>query len=257
MTRVLLALVLGLEMGWSLRAEGVEIIGHRGASHDAPENTLASVMLAWQQGADAVEIDVFLSKDGRIIAIHDKTTKRLAGLDRPVADQTFAELRQLDVGLWKGGQFAGERIPTLAEVLATIPDGRRLFIEIKCGPEIVPELKRELDAARKDPRQTAVIGFSLETVAAVKRELPLLACYWVVELKPDETTGRLIPDAGELIGQAREAGLEGLDVGNSPPIDAEFVAAVKAAELELYVWTVNDVEAARRLRDLGIDGLTT
>jgi glycerophosphoryl diester phosphodiesterase len=244
-------------MSESLRAEGVEIIGHRGASHDAPENTLASVNLAWQQDADAVEIDVFLSRDGRIVALHDKTTKRLAGVDRPVSAQSFDELRKLDVGRWKGERFAGEQIPALAEVLATIPEGKRLFIEIKCGPEIVPELQRDLEAAGTSPQQTAVISFSLDTVAAVKRALPKLDCLWIVELEPDERTGRLTPEVGELIDRAQSAGLDGLDIGNTPPVDREFVSTVKAAKLGLYVWTVNDAAAARRLRDLGVDGLTT
>ena len=255
--RLLVALVVGLAMPAWLRAEGVEIIAHRGASYDAPENTLASVNLAWRQGADAVEIDVFLSKDGRVVVTHDKTTKRLAGVDRPVVNQTLAELRQLDVGRWKGDHFSGERMPLLSEVLATIPQGKRLFIEIKCGPEIVPELKRELVAAGRPPAQTAVISFSLETVAAVKRELPELACFWIVELKPDKQTGRLMPEAADLIDRARAAGLDGLDVGKAPPIGRAFVVAVKQAELELYVWTVNDPQVARRLRDLGVDGLTT
>ena len=73
-------------------AADVEIIAHRGASYDAPENTLESVRLGWEQKADAVEVDVFL-KDGEVVLHHDATTKKIAGVDRKVADQTFAELR--------------------------------------------------------------------------------------------------------------------------------------------------------------------
>src|SRR5439155_19827959 len=105
-------------------APKVEIIAHRGASWDAPENTVAAINLAWKQKADASEFDVFLSKDGKIIVIHDKDTKRVAGVDKQVIDQTFDELRQLDVGKWKGPNFAGEKIPTLAEMLATVPKGK-------------------------------------------------------------------------------------------------------------------------------------
>lgn len=248
-------LVLGCVM--PAIAGDVEIIGHRGASYDAPENTLASVDLAWRQGADAVEIDVWLSRDGRIVAIHDKATKRVAGVDRPVARQTLEELRRLDVGRWKNERFAGERIPTLSEVLATIPDNRRLFIEIKCGPEIVPALERDLAAAGKQPEQTAVISFSLETVTAVKQAREDLECFWIVELKPDEQSGQLKPAVAELVEQTVAAELDGLDIGNSPPIDAAFVTAVKDAGLELYVWTVNDPAAAKRFVELGVDGLTT
>tara|TARA_B100000745_G_C19782764_1_gene256469 strand:- start:6 stop:407 length:402 start_codon:yes stop_codon:yes gene_type:complete len=104
-------------------AGDVEIIAHRGASHDAPENTLESVKLGWAQGADAVEVDVYLSKDGHIVVHHDSDTKKLAGVDRKVVDQTLAELRQLDVGAWKGPKWKGVRIPELDDVLATIPEG--------------------------------------------------------------------------------------------------------------------------------------
>jgi len=99
----------------------VEIIAHRGASHDAPENTLAAVNLAWQQNADAVEIDVHLSRDGQIVVIHDENTRKTAGLNKNVSEQTLAELRRLDVGRWKGRQWAGEKIPVLAEVLGALP----------------------------------------------------------------------------------------------------------------------------------------
>src|SRR6478672_5367982 len=105
----------------------MQIIAHRGASFDAPENTLAAIRLGWDQGADGVEFDVRLSRDGQIVVIHDADTRRVANVDRLVSDQTVDELRQLDVGRWKGPQFAGERIPTLAEVLAIVPAGKTAF----------------------------------------------------------------------------------------------------------------------------------
>ena len=91
------------------------IVAHRGASYDAPENTLSSVRLGWEQGADCVEIDVYLTKDDQIVAMHDKTTKRTAGKDWTVSERTLAELRTLEVGSWKDEKFRGEPVPTLAE----------------------------------------------------------------------------------------------------------------------------------------------
>jgi glycerophosphoryl diester phosphodiesterase len=79
---------------WSIQA--VEIIAHRGASWDAPENTLRAMQLGWEQGADAIELDLHLSKDGRLVVIHDADTKRVAGDPRKVADQTWEELRSLE-----------------------------------------------------------------------------------------------------------------------------------------------------------------
>jgi glycerophosphoryl diester phosphodiesterase len=160
-------------------SHAAEIIAHRGASHSAPENTLASANLAWKRNADAVEIDVWLTKDGRIVALHDKTTERTTGRKWNVAERTLAELKTLDAGTWKDKTWAGERIPALEEILATIPDGKRLFIEIKCRAEIVPELERVLKASGKPPAQTAVISFDLDTVRAFKKQMPQLAVYWV------------------------------------------------------------------------------
>ncbi len=98
-SRILLAsvtLVSVIASPGTVRA--VEFIGHRGASYDAPENTLASVNLAWEQGADAAEIDVYLTKDNRIIALHDKTTKKTTGVDWKPGERTLAELQTLDAG---------------------------------------------------------------------------------------------------------------------------------------------------------------
>ncbi|HSQ58627.1 MAG TPA: glycerophosphodiester phosphodiesterase family protein, partial [Gemmata sp.] len=167
-----------------MRSNWPEIVAHRGASHDAPENTLASIRLAWEQNADAVEIDVRMSKDGGIVVIHDSNTLRVAGVDRPVAEQSLAELRALDVGKWKEARFAGERIPTLEEVLATVPREKRLLIEAKSGPEIVPELGRVLNGSDLRPEQNAIISFNPAVIAAVKRSRPELTGYWVVNLAP-------------------------------------------------------------------------
>ena len=142
-------LAVGLVLAtWSTQGfageKTVEIVGHRGASYDAPENTLASIRLAWQQQADAVEFDVWQSKDGQIVLLHDKDTKRTAGVEGKVDERTYAELSRLDVGSWKSPEFAGEKIATLSEALKLTPAGKRVFIEVKCGPEVVPELKRVL-----------------------------------------------------------------------------------------------------------------
>src|SRR4030095_10823194 len=142
----------------------MEIIAHRGASHDAPENTLAAVKLAWAQGADEVEVDVQFSKDGHVVVIHDDDTRKTTGVAKRVRDQALAELRRLDVGRWKDPKWAGERIPTLAEVLATIPSGKRLFVEIKCGPGCIPALAEDFRRSGRKPAQVVLIGFELDTM---------------------------------------------------------------------------------------------
>jgi glycerophosphoryl diester phosphodiesterase len=233
----------------------VEIVAHRGASFDAPENTVASFKLAWEQKADAAELDLFLSKDGKIVVLHDANTKRLAGVDKRVVDQTFDELRTLDVGMWKGEKFAGARIPTLGEMLATVPEGRRVFIEVKCGPEAVPELDRVLKDAKLKPEQTAIISFNADVIAAAKKARPDLQAYWVVALAPKNAKPRT---AEELIKKALEIKADGLDLSaDAAVLTKEFGAKVKAAGLKLYVWTVNDVELARKMIAAGAEGITT
>lgn len=235
----------------------MEIIGHRGASFDAPENTLSSIRLAWDQGADAVEFDVHLSKDGKIVVIHDKDTKRVAGVDRPVFEQTFDELRTLDVGNWKAPKFAGERIPTLAEVLATVPAGKRVFIEVKCGPEIVPELKRVLAAAKLRPEQTAVISFSADVVSAVKDELPDLKAYWNVRLDSASKNPKVAWTPDGLIAKARQIQADGLHLSADPDASPVFIRAATAAKLPVYVWTVDDPALAQQVIEAGVLGVTT
>ncbi len=252
----LVAALLTLAFATS-RSDAVEIIGHRGASHDAPENTLASFRLAWAQNADAAETDVYLSKDGEIVVIHDANTRRVGGRNRKVADQTLAELKQLDIGRWKGEQWAGERIPTLAELLAIIPEGKRLFIEIKCGPEIAPRLVQVVHAAHKRPEQMCLISFSYDVMQRVKKELPALKCYWIVQLKRSRETGRWSPPLEEIVRKTKEAGLDGIDFGDAPVIDRELIAKVKQSGLGVYIWAVDSTKEAGRLEQAGIDGITT
>jgi glycerophosphoryl diester phosphodiesterase len=264
----LVFLWLLLAGGLAERGHSVEIIAHRGASHDAPENTLAAVRLAWERDADAVEIDVHLTRDGRIVVTHDATTGRTAERDWAVAERTLAELRTLDAGSWKDPQWAGEKLPALEEILATIPDCKRLFIEIKCKTEIVPELKRVLKASGKRPGQTAVISFDLDTVSEVKRRMPGLKTYWVHGPSPkrdektgqpirDPKTGRLVDPPDELIETCRRAGLDGLDLAANSQLTAELVDRMHRLGLALCVWTIDDPEHTRKLVDLGVDGITT
>ena len=237
--------------------QAAEIVAHRGASHDAPENTLASVKLGWEQNADAVEIDIRLSQDGQIVLMHDETTKRTAGSDLPIVEQTLDQLRQLDAGRWKDPRWAGERIPVLSEILATIPDGKRLFIEIKCGPEIVEPLREQLRLADRPVEQTAIIGFSLEVVTAAKKAMPELQVYWLAGIKQDKESAQWGPPVSELLAQAQAAGVDGLDVSGATSLTRADVELVHNAGLKFLVWTVNDADVARNLIDIRVDGITT
>src|SRR3954469_16330395 len=146
-------------------AKHPEIVGHRGESYDAPENTMASFNLAWERHDDVVETDVHLTKDGKLIISHDPHTFRTTGGPRHggqnlvIAEHTADELRQLDVGKWKAPVWAGQKMPLLEELLATIPDkpGKRVFIEIKIGPEAAAPVVQAIKTAGHKPEHTAVI----------------------------------------------------------------------------------------------------
>lgn len=240
----------------SLSADpNVEFIAHRGESYDAPENTLAAFRLAWDRKVSTIELDVYQTKDGELIVTHDANTKKTTGVEKVIKDCTLEELRTLDAGRWKGERFAGEKLPTLAEALATIPDGSRCFIELKTGPEVVPALTKVLAASGKRPEQLAIISFNAESVAEAKRNLPQHQAYWIVSVKPDKKTGVLAPSVDELIAKAKAIRADGLDLSIPPTRD--YIAPVKAAGLKLYVWTINDPVVARKFVELGVDGITT
>lgn len=238
-------------------AAGVEIIAHRGASHDAPENTMASIRLAWKRNADAVEIDVMLSRDGRIVLFHDKTLKRLAGREGKVSHLTLAELRRLDVGKWKDEKWSGERIPLLTEALATIPKGKRMFVELKTGPEIVPELKRVVAAAGKAVEQIVFISFNHDTCARIKRELPEHVVAYISRYRNPPDPKKPTPTIDELISHARAAKLDALDLDGNGGVGVAEARKMKEAGLGFYVWTINDPKRAHELIAAGVEGITT
>ncbi|MBI5692280.1 MAG: glycerophosphodiester phosphodiesterase [Verrucomicrobia bacterium] len=240
----------------------VDIVAHRGASYDAPENTLAAERLAWSQAADAVETDVHLTKDGKIIVCHDKTTKRTTGKDGTIAAMDFAELRALDAGSWKDPKFAGEKLPTLDEQIALIPKGRQMLVEIKTGPELVPELKRVLARAGASEKNITIISFNYETLQAVRKQLPRYRTLYLMGYKAPDAKGKdpkakKQPTIDEVIAQAQSAKLTGLDLQYTWPLKGSDVARIRAAGLELHVWTVDDVAVARHWVGLGVDSITT
>ncbi len=237
----------------------VEIIAHRGASYDAPENTVAAIKLAWEQGADGSEFDVYLSSDQQIVVIHDKDTKRTGGgiegsNEKLVAKSTLAELQQLDVGLWKGEKYRGERIPVIADMFATVPTGKKVFVEVKCGPEIVPALDKALTASKLKPDQTPVIAFDARVIAELKKVRPDVPAFWLVSLNKKDAPP---PSVESVIAKAREIKADGLDLSATAALDEAYARAIHEAKLSLYVYTVNDAALAQRMVQLGVTGITT
>jgi glycerophosphoryl diester phosphodiesterase len=246
-------------------ARKVEIVAHRGESHDAPENTLAAINLTWDRGGEACEMDLHLTSDGKLITIHDKDTLRTTGGPRRggkkmvVLEHTADELRKLDVGTWKAPQFKGERMPLIEEVLATLPPqrDRRLFIEVKVGPDAAAPLVAAIKSAGRPPEQTCVISFNLDTCAEVKRLMPELQVYFLHSMKADKKAGKPAPTIDELIKTAKDAKLDGLDLSYQGPLDAAAVKKIHDAGLKCYVWTIDEIPVAKKFIEMGVDGVTT
>lgn len=233
-----------------------QVIGHRGASFYAPENTLASINLAWEQNADGVEIDIHLTKDNRVVAIHDATTTRTSGVNLKIKETVSDELRNLDFGKFKSEKFAGEKIPFLEEVIATIPPTKILFVEIKCGKEVLPYFKQIVIDSGKIS-QIVVIGFELSVVSACKSLIPEVPVYWLVTRSKNPSTNRYNPyNIDNLVRVALKNKLNGLDA-NCDGLNKKFVQKAKSANLKVYAWTVNDPYEAMRLKKIGVDGITT
>jgi glycerophosphoryl diester phosphodiesterase len=242
----------------SLSSAAPLIIAHRGASDVAPENTVASIKQAWKEGADGNEVDIYLTKDGKLVAHHDKTTKRTTGQDLNVRESTLEQLSALDAGSWKDPKWKGERIPTLAESLAAVPAGKTIYVEIKGGAEVLPELRKVIDASGKAKEEIFLIDFKLENLIASKPLFPDIRKLWIVGAKTDKVTKeKSYPDVKELAAQAKAAGMDGLDLNHGFPMSEEDTAAIKKHGLILAVWTVNDAAVAERWVKAGVDAITT
>ena len=245
-------------------AERALVVTHRGASADAPENTLAAFRLGFEQGADAIEGDFWLSRDGVIVSHHDRTLERSAGDPRAINELSAAELGQLDVGSWgpwADGTFAGEPIPTLDAVLDTLPAEGSILIEVKDSPALVEPLLELLDARVEagtlDPASVAIIAFDPEVLRRLSELDPSWTNFLLVYFEQDEA-GAWHPTLDELLAIARELGTEGIDMQAKPEVvTAELVAGLHAAGLECHVWTVDDPEWAKTLDGYGVDSITT
>lgn len=230
----------------------VEFIAHRGSSYLAPENTLAALRRGWQE-TTVCEVDVRATGDGRVIIIHDETTLRTTGIDLVVAQHTLAELQSLDAGAWKAAEWKGEHLPSLTEAIAAMPPGKRLLIEIKGGPEIIPELARVIrESGRADA--IALQGFDRATCIRAKVELPEVSVYLLAFLDRDRSVAQAKWNAALAI--IREEKLDGLGINPSPVLD-DGLAEIHALHARLNVWTVDDPGKARALITAGVDGLIT
>lgn len=230
------------------------LVAHRGASKEAPENTLPSFNLAWKQGADAIEGDFHLTRDGKIVCIHDYDTARVSGSKRIVKDSTLEELRALDAGAWFKPEWKGTRLPTFAEVAATVPAGRKFYVEVKCGPEIIPALLKGIADSGLTASQIVVISFNAPVIQELEKQAPGFKTCWLSSFKKESP---LDPAIGEVLATLRDIKADGFSSRADERLDAGFIQAVRDAGFEYHCWTVDEPEIARRFLGLGALSITT
>lgn len=238
------------------------IIAHRGASRQAPENTLAAARRAWDLGSDGVEIDIRLSRDGEIVVIHDATTRRTTGKNHAVSSLTARELHQLNAAAAFGNSPLFEPVPLLKQILATVPPGRRLVIEIKDNvPEMLDALDGTLRQSGLSPDQIILGTFDCNFAAQAKRRFPAHEALWINGDHQNAATRDWPEVTRTLIAQTVASGLDGLDIGcchsYNPALFFPHLQKIREAGLKLLVWTVNDPAKAALLRSLPVDGITT
>ena len=235
------------------------IVAHRGASHDAPENTLAAFRLAWEQQSDGIEGDFHLTADGQIVCIHDPDTHRTTGVKRVVERSTLSELRELEYGSWKDAKWRGEPIPTLEQVWETVPDGKLFVIELKSKQSIAPVLARQMKRLDTGRIQVLIISFDQATVAACKKQLPYQRIHWLTSFKADRDASGFRPDAKSVAQTIQRLGIQGVGMkAQRNIIDADFTRQLRECECkEFHVWTVDSVDDAKYFQSLGAIGITT
>jgi glycerophosphoryl diester phosphodiesterase len=253
------AFLFGLAMLDGSMALAQQVIAHRGASYDAPENTLAAFRLAWQQGADGIEGDFYLTSDGEIVCLHDSDTGRTGDRKLPVGQSTLEELRTVDVGAWKGEKFRGERIPTLAEVLAVVPMGKkRIFIEVKCGPQILPALRRDIEQSHLAAEQIAIISFHSSVIEEARKQLPGIRAYFLYNLPAVDDTRRSRFNVTPVLEMLRAMNASGLDLSaKHGRVTKDEVDRLRSAGYEFHCWTIDTAPLALEYQALGVDSITT
>jgi glycerophosphoryl diester phosphodiesterase len=228
----------------------VRILGHRGASSDAPENTLAAFQLALAQGADGVELDARLCGSGEVVVFHDDRLERLTGTAGRVADTPWSTLSGLEVKAGPSGAAPG-RIPLLSEVLEALP--RTAFINVELKAEdwtgsAVAEAAGALLEAGRHADHVVVSSFDPRCLLRLALSHPRLKRGLLLD-----------PDRSQLLQRSVSLPLLGRDAVHPPAshFTESDVARWHAGGREVAVWTVDDPELARRFREWGVDSCIT
>jgi glycerophosphoryl diester phosphodiesterase len=221
------------------------VIGHRGNSSEAPENTIAAINQAFALGGGMVEIDVHLSREGVPVIIHDETVDRTTNGKGLVSRLTVAQLKALDAGSWKNPRYANERIPTLAEALQAAKSKGKLLLDLKVDGmgRTVAEVVRKMRMANSS---LAIGTWTASQASDFAHHLPgaqILRSNDDILIRPD------------FFKDAAARGITGFELGSN--WSPEFVRAAHAHGMLVYAYTINDEPTMRKLIEMGIDGIET
>ena len=223
--------------------EKVDVIGHRGAAASRPENTMAAVEKAIEDGADWVEIDVQETADGQVIVVHDSDFMKSASVPLKVWDATMKDIAEIDIGSWFDPVYAGQRAPLLRDVLNVVKDRSKLIIELKYYGHDVDLENRVIALVEEAGMEQQIATMSLKYPAVQK----------MLQLRPDWRTGVL---AATSVGDL--TGLDGDFVAvSAASLSSRLIRRAESAGKDVYVWTVNDAALMSRMISLGVAGLIT
>ncbi len=224
------------------------IIAHRGASIEAPENTIAAFRVAGARQAKWIECDVTLSADDKCVLIHDDTLERTTNGTGLIHKQPLSALRELDAGAWFSDIYKGERIPTLSDTLETL-----FFMDMGANLEIKPsgcdpvrlcqEVAKELGRAKKIP--ILLSSFDDIAVAEIRRLLPDMPCGWLLETLPDDWRKEYATLGASAIHIDHKA------------LDRDMAAEIVAANVPLVCYTINAPDRAHELFGWGVTSVIT
>ncbi len=209
---------------------------------------MAAFERAVELGADALELDLHLTRDNELVVIHDDTLDRTTDGLGPVYERSLEELKRLDAGRWFGEGFAGERVPTLAEVLQRFAGKVPLALEVKAGSTFFPGIEEKvISALRRHSAigQTAVASFDHYALQRLKEIEPTL-----------RTVALLVGRPVSIAALAGDAKADAVALESSLVTKTE-VEACRAAGLQLVVWVVNEPAQMRHFIELGVDGIIT
>jgi glycerophosphoryl diester phosphodiesterase len=222
------------------------VIAHRGASAEAPEHTIAALELAIAHGADAIELDIHLSRDDQPVVIHDFTLERTTNGRGRVREHTARELKRLDAGVWRGAPFQGQRIQTLQEVFERFRDRTRFWIELKGGSDVYQGIEERVVS-------------TMEVYDVLPRALVQSFDYQALDqvriLNPEVRLGFLA--AGPPFRPLIRSGTARAICPGVHQITEHDIADIRQAGLECYVWTVNEPAQMDRLIEWGVSGIIT